>query len=149
MMERDANPVAAIRFGIDQGMTHIDTAEMYGSGQVEEIVGKAIVGRRDELYLVSKVLPSNASRRGTVRACERSLKHLGTDHLDLYLLHWPGSHPLEETYAAFDELMQAGKIKSCGVSNFDAEDIDDLVRLGVADFTQCNQVLYHLCLANY
>src|SRR5208337_1600849 len=97
----------------------IDTAEMYGSGAAEELVGEAIAGRRDEVFLVSKVLPGNASRRGTVAACERSLAHLRTDHLDCYLLHWPGSHPFQETFAAFEELKKAGKILAWGVSNFD------------------------------
>src|SRR5271169_5806944 len=109
--------VAALRRGIDLGMTHIDTAEMYGSGRAEEIVAEAIAGRRDGLFLVSKVLPSNASRKGTVDACERSLKRLKTDRLDCYLLHWRGSFPLEDTVAAFEELVKAGKIKSWGVSN--------------------------------
>src|ERR1700689_5447591 len=109
--------VAALRRGIDLGMTHIDTAEMYGDA--EPVVAEAIVGKRDEVFLVSKVLPSNASRRGTVAACERSLKRLKTDRLDCYLLHWRGSYPLSETVAAFEELLAAGKIRSWGVSNFD------------------------------
>jgi aryl-alcohol dehydrogenase-like predicted oxidoreductase len=96
--------LAALRRGLDLGLTHVDTAELYGNGAVETLVGEALVGRRDEVYLVSKVLPSNASRGGTLRACERSLRRLQTDHLDLYLLHWPGAHPLAETVAAFDEL---------------------------------------------
>src|SRR6201746_2581638 len=109
--------VAALRHGIDLGMTHIDTAEMYGDAEL--VVADAIAGRRDEIFLVSKVLPSNASRRGTIAACERSLKRLKTDRLDCYLLHWRGSYPLAETVAAFDELASSGKIKSWGVSNFD------------------------------
>ena len=111
--------IAALRRGIDLGMTHIDTAELYGSGRAEAIVGKAIAGRRDDVYLVSKVVPSNASKDGTLRACERSLRHLGTDRLDCYLLHWPGQHPLENTLGAFERLREQGKILSWGVSNFD------------------------------
>src|SRR6202451_4279741 len=114
------NAVAALRRGVDLGMTHIDTAEMYGDA--EPVVAEAIVGRRDEIFLVSKVLPGNASRRGTITACERSLKRLKTDRLDCYLLHWRGSYPLPETVAAFEELAGAGKIKAWGVSNFDTDD---------------------------
>ena len=111
-LERDerSRAVAALRAGLDAGMTHIDTAEMYGSGRVEEIVAQAIAGRRDEVFLVSKVLPTNASRRGTVLACERSLARLRTDRLDAYLLHWRGRHPLEHTIEAFEELQREGKI---------------------------------------
>src|SRR4051812_16186116 len=119
-----ARAVAALRAGLDAGMTMVDTAEMYGSGAVEALVGEAIAGRRDEVFLVSKVLPSNASRRGTVAACERSLARLGTDHLDLYLLHWPGSHPLADTFAAFEELREKGKIRFFGVSNFDVGELE-------------------------
>ena len=108
--------VAALRQGLDLGMTHIDTAEMYG--EAESVIAEAIIARRDEVFLVSKVLPSNASRRGTISACERSLSRLKTDHLDCYLLHWRGSPPLADTVAAFEELMRAGKIRSWGVSNF-------------------------------
>jgi diketogulonate reductase-like aldo/keto reductase len=125
-------------------MTHIDTAEMYGSGRVESIVGEAIAGRRDQVFLVSKVLPGNASRKKTVLACEASLKRLGTDHLDCYLLHWPGSHPLEETVAAFEELQRAGKIASWGVSNFDEHGLEQVVELAGPGKLACNQVLYHL-----
>src|SRR5471030_711443 len=113
--------VAALRRGIDLGMTHIDTAEMYGDAEL--VVADAIAGKRDGIFLVSKVLPSNASRRGTITACERSLKRLKTDRLDCYLLHWRGSYPLAETVAAFEELAGAGKIKSWGVSNFDSDDL--------------------------
>ena len=113
--------VESLRRGLDLGMTHIDTAEMYGDGRVEELVAEAIEGRRDEVFLVSKVLPSNASHRGTLEACERSLRRLRTDRLDCYLLHWPSSHPLAGTLAAFEELRGAGKILSWGVSNFDEE----------------------------
>lgn len=136
--------IAAIRRGLDLGLTHIDTAEMYGSGAVEKMVGEAIAGRRAEVFLVSKVLPSNASRRGTVDACERSLKRLGTDHLDCYLLHWPGSYPLEGTIAAFEELVRAGKIRSYGVSNFDASELKEALAIAGKGKIACNQVLYHL-----
>ena len=125
-------------------MTHIDTAEMYGSGAAEELVGEAIAGRRDEVFLVSKVLPHNASRAGTIAACERSLKRLRTDRLDCYLLHWRGSHPLEDTVAAFEKLRADGKILSWGVSNFDVDDLDELSRIAGAGHIACNQVLYHL-----
>ncbi len=136
--------VRAIRHGLDLGLSHIDTAEMYGEGEVERVVSEATAGRRDEVFLVSKVLPSNASRSGTVRACEASLKRLGTDHLDAFLLHWPGSHPLEDTIAAFEELVQAGKIRSYGVSNFDEVELARAVALSGPGRIACNQVLYHL-----
>ncbi len=117
-MEDDDRQAAieALRAGIDLGMTHIDTAELYGSGRVEELVAEAIAGRRDELYLVSKVMPSHASRAGTIRACEQSLRRLRTDRLDCYLLHWPGNHPLEDTIGAFEQLREDGKIRAWGVS---------------------------------
>src|SRR6266702_5125196 len=134
--------VAALRRGIDLGMTHIDTAEMYGDAEL--VIAEAIAGRRDELFLVSKVLPSNASRRGTIIACERSLKRLKTERLDCYLLHWRGSYPLEDTVAAFDELIAAGKIRSWGVSNFDAHDLSELLDVAGHGRIACNQVLYHL-----
>jgi diketogulonate reductase-like aldo/keto reductase len=133
--------IGALRRGLDLGMTHIDTAEMYGSGAAETLVGEAIVGRRDEVFLVSKVLPHNASRNGTIAACERSLKRLKTDRLDCYLLHWRGSHPLADTVAAFEQLSVDGKILSWGVSNFDVDDLDEVSRVGKP---ACNQVLYHL-----
>jgi diketogulonate reductase-like aldo/keto reductase len=136
--------VSALKRGLDLGMTHIDTAEMYGSGGAEEIVGEAIAGRRDEVALVSKVLPSNASRAGTIAACERSLSHLKTDRLDCYLLHWRGRYPLEETIAAFEQLHQAGKILSWGVSNFDVKDLDEALAIAGEGRIACNQVLYHL-----
>jgi diketogulonate reductase-like aldo/keto reductase len=139
-----AGAVAALRLGLDLGMTHIDTAEMYGSGAAEEVVGEAIAGRRDEVFLVSKVLPHNASRRGTIEACERSLAHLGTDRLDCYLLHWPGPYALEDTFAAFEQLASAGKILSWGVSNFDVADLDEALEAGGGSRMVCNQVLYHL-----
>jgi diketogulonate reductase-like aldo/keto reductase len=145
-MEGDdrASAVRALRRGLELGMTHVDTAELYGSGQAEEIVREAIAGRRDEVFLVSKVLPTNASRRGTVRACEASLTRLGTDRLDCYLLHWSGSHPLAETIAAFEELVQKGKIRSYGVSNFDASELRAALELAGPGRIVCNQVLYHL-----
>ena len=135
--------VAALRRGIETGMTHIDTAEMYGDAEL--VIADAIAGLpREKLFLVSKVLPSNASRRGTVTACERSLKRLKTDYLDCYLLHWRGSYPFEETVAAFDELVAAGKIRSWGVSNFDSDDLDELLDVAGEGKIACNQVLYHL-----
>jgi len=144
-MERDrAAAVAALRRGLDVGMTHLDTAEMYGAGAVERLVGEAIAGRRDEVFLASKVLPDNASRRGTVQACERSLARLRTDHLDLYLLHWPGDHPLEDTVEAFEALLAAGKVRAWGVSNFAAGELAEVVRIAGPGRVACNQVLYHL-----
>jgi len=135
--------IAALRRGIETGMTHIDTAEMYGDAEL--VIADAIAGLpREKLFLVSKVLPSNASRRGTITACERSLKRLKTDHLDCYLLHWRGSYPFEETVAAFDELVRAGKIRSWGVSNFDSDDLDELLDVAGEGKIACNQVLYHL-----
>jgi diketogulonate reductase-like aldo/keto reductase len=137
-----ATAVAALRRGVDLGMTHIDTAEMYGDAEL--VVAEAIAGRRDDIFLVSKVLPSNASRRGTITACERSLKRLQTDRLDCYLLHWRGSVPLAKTVAAFDELVRAGKIRSWGVSNFDTDDLDEMLDVAGEGKIACNQVLYHL-----
>ncbi len=134
--------VAALRRGIEDGMTHIDTAEMYGDAEL--VIAEAIAGRRDRTFLVSKVLPSNASRKDTIAACERSLKRLKTDRLDCYLLHWRGSHPLADTVAAFEELMRAGKILSWGVSNFDTDDLDDILKVAGEGRIACNQVLYHL-----
>lgn len=134
--------VAALQRGLDLGMTHIDTAEMYGDAEL--VIADAIAGRRDEVFLVSKVLPSNASRRGTITACERSLQRLKTDRLDCYLLHWGGAYPLADTVAAFEALKQAGKIGSWGVSNFDVDDLDDLSAVAGAGQIACNQVLYHL-----
>jgi diketogulonate reductase-like aldo/keto reductase len=134
--------IAALRHGIDLGMAHIDTAEMYGGA--EALVAEAIEGRRDEVFLVSKVVPSNASRQGTVSACERSLARLRTDRLDCYLLHWPGSHRLEDTVAGFEKLIQDGKILSWGVSNFDVDRLAQLSRLSGPGRIACNQVLYHL-----
>jgi diketogulonate reductase-like aldo/keto reductase len=134
--------IAALQRGIESGMTHIDTAEMYGDAEL--VIADAIAGKRDRLFLVSKVLPSNASRRGTITACERSLKRLKTDRLDCYLLHWRSSYPLADTVAAFEELTKAGKIRSWGVSNFDADDLDELLAVCGEGKIACNQVLYHL-----
>jgi len=136
--------VRALRAGLDAGATHVDTAEMYGDGRVEEILAEALAGRRDEVYLVSKVLPQNASRRGAVEACEKTLARLHTDRLDCYLLHWAGSHPLIETFAAFEQLLATGKILSYGVSNFDERELAKAVRLLGPGRIACNQVLYHL-----
>lgn len=141
--DRDAC-IETLRRGLDLGLTHVDTAELYGMGAVEELVGEAIAGRRNEVFLVSKVMPSNASHRGTIRACEKSLSRLGTDRLDCYLLHWPGEHPLEETFRAFEELQAAGKIGSYGVSNFDVGELDRAVVIAGDGVLACNQVLYHL-----
>jgi diketogulonate reductase-like aldo/keto reductase len=139
-----AAAIAAQRRGLDLGLTHIDTAEMYGSGEAERIIAKAIEGRREDVFLVSKVLPSHASRRGTVAACEKSLKRLDTDRLDCYLLHWRGNHPLEETIAAFEALTADGKILSWGVSNFDVDDLEETAAIAGAGHPICNQVLYHV-----
>jgi diketogulonate reductase-like aldo/keto reductase len=134
--------IAALRRGIDLGMTHIDTAEMYGDAEL--VIADAIATRREAVYLVSKVLPNNASRRGTITACERSLARLKTDHLDCYLLHWRGSYPLAETVAAFEQLKASGKIRSWGVSNFDVDDLDEILAVAGEGKIACNQVLYHL-----
>lgn len=139
-----AQEVNVLRHSIDSGITLIDTAEMYGEGGAEEVLGEAIRGQRDGLFLVSKVYPWNASRRGTIAACERSLKRLGTDRIDLYLLHWRGDPPLADTVAAFEQLKRDGKIGLWGVSNFDRDDMDQL--LALPDGTHCavNQVYYNL-----
>ncbi|MER9467920.1 aldo/keto reductase [Mesorhizobium sp. M0482] len=141
---RRGDEANALKLGLDLGMTLIDTAEMYASGGAEEVVAEAIAGRRDEVFLVSKVLPSNASRAGVKRACENSLRHLATDRIDLYLLHWPGSVPLMETVEAFEALKAAGKIRHWGVSNFDTGEMEELVRLPAGGNVQTNQVLYNL-----
>jgi diketogulonate reductase-like aldo/keto reductase len=135
---------AALQRGLDLGLNHIDTAELYGSGAAETLIGRAIAGRRDEVFLVSKVLPGNASRAGTIAACEKSLARLRTDRLDCLLLHWRGAHPLADTIAAFDELERAGKILSWGVSNFDVADLEEVAAIAGPGHPVCNQVLYHL-----
>lgn len=134
---------AAVSLALDLGLTHIDTAEMYGDGAAEEIVGRAIEGRRDQVFLVSKVLPHHATRAGVMRACEASLRRLRTDHLDCYLLHWPGSVPLEETLDAFEGLRRTGKVLSWGVSNFDVADLERASAIVDPRLIACNQVLYH------
>jgi diketogulonate reductase-like aldo/keto reductase len=136
--------VAALRLGLDLGVTLIDTAEMYGAGGAEAVVGEAIHGRRDQVFIVSKVLPQNASLRGTIAACEQSLRRLRTDRIDLYLLHWRGNHPLAETVRAFEQLREDGKIRHWGVSNFDVDDMEELVGLPDGDKVATNQVLYNL-----
>ena len=139
-----ADVIAALRRGLDLGLTHIDTAEMYGSGASERIIGKAIEGRRDEVFLVSKVLPNHASIKGTLAACDKSLAHLRTDRLDCFLLHWRGSVPLEDTIAAFETLVRQGKILAWGVSNFDVQDLAEVAAIAGPGHPACNQVLYHL-----
>ncbi|WP_404926053.1 aldo/keto reductase [Mesorhizobium sp. ORM16] len=141
---RRAEEVNALKLGLDLGVKLIDTAEMYASGGAEEVVAEAIAGQRAEVFLVSKVLPSNASRAGAQRACENSLKRLATDRIDLYLLHWPGSVPLAETVEAFEALKKAGKIRHWGVSNFDTGEMEELVGLPDGGNVQTNQVLYNL-----
>jgi diketogulonate reductase-like aldo/keto reductase len=139
-----AAEVAAIRLALDLGIRLVDTAEMYGDGGAEEMLAEALAGRRDEIFLVSKVYPHNASRRGTIAACEKSLQRLATDRLDLYLLHWPGSYPLAETVEAFETLRKDGKIKQWGVSNFDAAGIDEVAAVKNGGNCASDQVLYHL-----
>ncbi|WP_075256027.1 aldo/keto reductase [Herbaspirillum camelliae] len=136
--------VRALQAGLDLGMSLIDTAEMYAEGGAERIVAKAIAGRREQVYLVSKVLPHNASKRGTIAACEASLKRLGTDRIDLYLLHWRGTHPLAATIEGMEALVSQGKIGGWGVSNFDTDDINDLLEQAHGEHYLCNQVLYNL-----
>jgi diketogulonate reductase-like aldo/keto reductase len=148
-MERDdpSSAVAAIRRALEHGMIHVDTAELYGRGRVEELVREAIAGfPRERLFLTSKVLPNHANREGTLRACEASLRRLGVEYLDLYLLHWSGSHPLAETFQAFAALEVAGKIRAYGVSNFDDAELDaaEAAARAVGGRVACNQVLYHL-----
>jgi diketogulonate reductase-like aldo/keto reductase len=141
---RANDEIDSLRLGLDLGMTLIDTAEMYGEGGAERIVGKALEDRRDEVFLVSKVYPWNASRTGTIAACEASLQRLGTDRLDLYLLHWRGEHPLADTVAAFEQLKAAGKIGAWGVSNFDTADMEELLTVPQGENCAVNQVLYNL-----
>ena len=140
---RHAEEVRALQHGIDLGMTVIDTAEMYADGGAEIVTGDALTDRRDKVFLISKVLPSNASRRETVAACERSLRRLRTDHIDLYLLHWRGRYPLEETVEAMHRLQKDGKIRMWGVSNFDVDDMEELYQLGSTDCA-ANEILYNL-----
>ncbi|WP_046734306.1 aldo/keto reductase [Streptomyces humi] len=141
---RREQEIAALRLAVDLGMTLVDTAEMYGDGAAEELVGEALRGRREEVFLVSKVLPGNADQKGTVAACERSLRRLRTERLDLYLLHWRGRWPLEETLAGFTDLMEAGKIRYWGVSNLDVADMAELTTLPGSDAAAVDQVLYNL-----
>jgi diketogulonate reductase-like aldo/keto reductase len=145
-MERDDEraATAALHRAIDDGATHVDTAELYGGGAVEEMLGRALAGRRERVFLASKVLPKNATRTGVVRACERSLRRLGTEHLDLYMLHWRDGENLEEAIAAFEDLREGGKIGAWGVSNFDAEDLAEALAIAGPGKIACNQVLYHL-----
>ncbi|BAU57875.1 oxidoreductase [Halorhodospira halochloris] len=147
MGERSAerkDEVAALKAGLDEGLSLIDTAEMYGDGGAERVVADAIAGRREEVFLVSKVFPWNASRKGVISACERSLRRLGTDHLDLYLLHWRGGEPLAETVAGFQDLQRGGKIRYWGVSNLDADDMRELHKVPGGEGCATNQLLYHL-----
>jgi len=141
---RRAEELAALQLGIELGMTLIDTAEMYGDGRSESLVGEAIAGRRENIFLVTKVLPSNASRKGVAKSCEASLKRLKTDRVDLYLLHWAGSHPLEQTVRGFQDLRAAGKIRSWGVSNFDFAQMKQLGTLPGGKACAANQLLYNL-----
>ncbi|WP_114942879.1 aldo/keto reductase [Microvirga calopogonii] len=141
---RRAQEIEALRLGVELGMTLVDTAEMYGEGAAEELVAEALAGQRDRLFLVSKVYPHNASRQGVLQACERSLRRLKTDRLDLYLLHWRGGVPLEETVAGFEELRRAGKIRHWGVSNFDTEDMEELLAIPEGANCTTNQVLYNM-----
>src|SRR5918993_5993364 len=141
---RRGQEIEALHLGLELGMALIDTAEMYGEGAAEELVSEAIAGLRDQVFLVSKVYPHNASRSGVVQACERSLRRLGTDRLDLYLLHWRGAVPLEETLAGFEELRRSGKIRHWGVSNFDTNDMEELARISGGDDCAANQVLYNV-----
>ena len=136
--------LSALERGIELGLRHIDTAEVYGDGDVEKLLSEIVPRYRDKLFLASKVLPSHASRDETIKACERSLRRLGTDHLDVYLLHWRGEHPLEETFTAFEELVRAGKILQWGVSNFDVSDLHEALQVAGEGRVACNQVAYYL-----
>jgi diketogulonate reductase-like aldo/keto reductase len=143
-VRRRSEEIAALKLGLELGMNMIDTAEMYGEGAAEELVGEAIAGVRDEVFLVTKLLPSNASTYGAVEACERSLRRLKTDWIDLYLLHWRGNTPLENTVDAFGRLVRSGKIRYWGVSNFDVADMEELIEIPSASKVQTDQVLYNL-----
>ena len=147
-LDDEAAAIAALRRGLELGLTHVDTAELYGSGVVERLVARAIAGQRERVFLTSKVLPSNASHEGTLRACEQSLARLKTDHLDLYLLHWPGSYPLEDTIRAFERLVREGKIRYWGLSNFDFDELESALEIAGERRIACNQVLYHLGARN-
>jgi diketogulonate reductase-like aldo/keto reductase len=140
----DKTAIAAVQAAVELGLTHVDTAELYGSGKAESLVGKALEGRRDGVFLVSKIIPSNASRQGTIKHCEQTLKRLRTEHLDCYLIHWPGSHPLDETIEALEELVTAGKTRAWGVSNFDEGELASALEIAGPGRIACNQVLYHL-----
>ncbi|WP_353190294.1 aldo/keto reductase [Pandoraea pnomenusa] len=142
--ERRRDEIAALRLGVSLGMSLVDTAEMYGEGATERLVGEALDGLRDQVFLVSKVYPHNASRRGVIAACERSLERLRTDRLDLYLLHWRGGEPFEETIAGFEALREAGKIRHWGVSNLDTDDMEELFDAPGGDACATDQVLYNL-----
>jgi diketogulonate reductase-like aldo/keto reductase len=141
---RRAEEIVALRQGLDLGLNLVDTAEMYGSGRAEDLVGEAIHGRRDDVYLVTKVLPENASKDGVVAACERSLKRLRTDRVDLYLLHWTSRHPIADTVAGFEQLVAQGKVRRWGVSNFDVDDLEKLAKTEKGLECAANQVLYNL-----
>jgi diketogulonate reductase-like aldo/keto reductase len=138
------NEIDALRYGIDIGLTLIDTAEMYGNGAAEALIGEAIEGRREQVFIVDKVLPQHATRKRTVEACEQSLRRLATDRIDLYLLHWRGAAPLAETLAGFDDLLRAGKIRYWGVSNFDVPDMEEITGLPGGSALETDQVLYNL-----
>lgn len=141
---RRKEEVAALKLGFDLGMTLVDTAEMYASGGAEEVIAEAIAGRRDEIFIVSKVMPQNASRRGTIAACEKSLKRLKVDSIDLYLLHWPGSSPFSETLEGFTALTNSGKIRYWGVSNFDQREMEEVIALSGGGAVATDQVMYNL-----
>ena len=141
---KESRAIETLRLGLEQGMSHIDTAEMYGNGHVEELVAEAIEGRRDKIFLVSKVLPYNASYEGTLKACKKSLKRLKTEWLDLYLLHWPSSYPIRETMRAMEKLVSDGLVKYIGVSNFDVKDLVETEQVLQNERIACNQVLYNL-----
>ncbi|MCC2653989.1 MAG: aldo/keto reductase [Microvirga sp.] len=142
--DRRAQEIEALCLGVELGMSLIDTAEMYGEGAAEELVAEALAGERERIFLVSKVYPHNAGRQGVIQACERSLRRLKTDRLDLYLLHWRGSIPLEETVAGFEELRRSGKIRHWGVSNFDVDDMEELLGVPAGENCATNQVLYNV-----
>lgn len=142
--DRREEEIRALQVGVDLGMTVIDTAEMYGKGRSEELVGEALKGRRDEVFLISKALPSNADKEGLILACERSLQRLQTDVLDMYMLHWLGEHPLEETVEGMLRLLEQGKIRSWGVSNLDVDEMEDLFAAPSGDTCAANEILYNL-----